>query len=650
MKKQIFSWGLMLAATFTLTNCAQELDNPVQPETEGFPFELVASTPEVKTVNDGMTTKWADGDKINVFHAIGETTEYVNDKAFTLVDLDEGLFEGTLTSALDVEEEYDWFAIYPNSEYATSPDSESSAYYYIGGRSDKTQTQKGVDNMNHIAGTNYPLYGKAVAVPAGIQPNLTMSHASALLKVKVTNTLDTPLEVNSISFTAPQGTSLVGTFYMNVVGSEVAFKDGQYVSNIANLTVSDANIEAGATASFYLAVKPFTAEFGTELKIAVNGYEKPLKMPKDVIFSAGKIKTLNFDYDYVLSDDDAIQLPWYEDFSGDLSQYQINNGGGETKLYPSDKLAGGVAPELLVAKNYGSFSANILTGGYVGAMTLTFKSNYPDRLSVTTSTSGVVITKVSNVEYNLNIAEAVESFELKFTNTNSGNVRLDDIALVKGVLLTQTLTFEQAALNFYIDSDEAASFTGQVVNGAKTKVTYSSSNESVASVDSETGVVILKDVEGSATITAVAVATEEYKEATASYIIAMNKKSEGGAKTYTFTITKSDFNTTSYSANNNQKTSTATAADGSTTEVNWTSYQVMQQSSTMQWKKKEGYIYNSTDLGTISDVTIEIESGTFTKYIGSSLKPTSNGTGGYFQINVGSETGKVKSIKVTFTK
>ena len=68
MKKQIFSWGLMLAATFTLTNCAQELDTPVQPETEGVPFELVASTPEVKTVNDGMTTKWADDDKINVFH------------------------------------------------------------------------------------------------------------------------------------------------------------------------------------------------------------------------------------------------------------------------------------------------------------------------------------------------------------------------------------------------------------------------------------------------------------------------------------------------------------------------------------------------------------------------------------------------------
>ena len=122
------------------------------------------------------------------------------------------------------------------------------------------------------------------------------------------------------------------------------------------------------------------------------------------------------------------------------------------------------------------------------------------------------------------------------------------------------------------------------------------------------------------------------------------------AKQYSFTITKEDFNSTSYAANNNEKTSIATAADGSEMEVKWTSYQVMNQNSTMQWQKSNGYIYNSTDLGTIEDVTITSTGGTFTKYIGDTLQPTANGDGGYFQIKVGGATGKVTSIKVTFTK
>jgi hypothetical protein len=125
---------------------------------------------------------------------------------------------------------------------------------------------------------------------------------------------------------------------------------------------------------------------------------------------------------------------------------------------------------------------------------------------------------------------------------------------------------------------------------------------------------------------------------------------QGGAKTYTFTITKADFNTTSYAANNNEKTSTATAADGSTMQVKWTSYQVMNQNSTMQWQSGKGYIYNSTDLGTINSVDVSSTAGTFTKYINASKQPTSNGSGGYFQIKVGSSTGKVNSITVTFTK
>lgn len=125
---------------------------------------------------------------------------------------------------------------------------------------------------------------------------------------------------------------------------------------------------------------------------------------------------------------------------------------------------------------------------------------------------------------------------------------------------------------------------------------------------------------------------------------------EGDVKTYTLTIDANSFNTTSYAANNNEKTSTATATDGSTIEVKWTSNQVMKQSSAMQWQKNKGYIYNSTDLGTITDISITSSAGSFTKYIGTSSNPTSNGSGGYFQIKVGNATGTSSKIVVTFQK
>ncbi|MBR5854081.1 MAG: InlB B-repeat-containing protein [Paludibacteraceae bacterium] len=130
-------------------------------------------------------------------------------------------------------------------------------------------------------------------------------------------------------------------------------------------------------------------------------------------------------------------------------------------------------------------------------------------------------------------------------------------------------------------------------------------------------------------------------------------KTTGGdtSKQYSFDITPSNFNSTSYAANNNEKTSTAKASDGSTLSVKWTSSQVMLQSSVMQWQSGKGYIYNSTDLGTINSVTVTSTAGTFTKYYGTSQQPSSNTTvgNGYFQIKVGNATGKTSKVTVTFT-
>ena len=121
---------------------------------------------------------------------------------------------------------------------------------------------------------------------------------------------------------------------------------------------------------------------------------------------------------------------------------------------------------------------------------------------------------------------------------------------------------------------------------------------------------------------------------------------------FTLSITTSDFNSTSYAANNNEKTTAANAVSGETMDVKWTSYQVMQ-SGGMQWQKDNGYIYNSTDLGTIKSVTVTSSEGSFTTLYGTSENTgcaSSTVGNGYFKTSVGGATGKTSEVKVTFVK
>ena len=297
MKKSLLFAGLA-AATLSFVGCNKETDVPDQ---VGRPVEIVLSQADTRTVNDGLHTLWVDGDQLSVFYAPAGTEEYSANTKFTITDAESNLATGTVNLAAD---SYDWYLLYAFASQIASPANTSAGYSYIGCRSDASQQQAGYDSKAHLAGCSasagFPLYGIAKNVASGEKPVVTMKHVASALAVKVKNDTEAPITITKVEFTAPE--VIVGSFYVNFAQDPVVLTPhATYTSKTAALTVNDApELAAGATATFYLGIKPFTAASGSKLSLRITAnegsVEKEVTLSSAVKFAAGSIKTLNVGY------------------------------------------------------------------------------------------------------------------------------------------------------------------------------------------------------------------------------------------------------------------------------------------------------------------------------------------------------------------
>ena len=210
-------------------------------------------------------------------------------------------------------------------------------------------------------------------------------------------------------------------------------------------------------------------------------------------------------------------------------------------------------------------------------------------------------------------------------------------------------------------------YTAENLGENKVFATVSGENASQFSATVGNGTVTVTALENTETTAKTAtltlyIAASEGGEHLAEAIVTLTQAgvSSGESKLYTLTILPTDFSGTSYADNNKDRVLTATAEDGSTMDVTINTNQVMLMPNLMQWQKSKGTLYNKTNLGKINSVTLDINSGSFTVYEGSTENPSStsvagtNGiytfieNSGYFSIKVGNATGKLKSITITF--
>ena len=277
---------------------------------------------------------------------------------------------------------------------------------------DTGDTQDGNDSKAHLSGKSCPMYAVAKNVAASDVPTLTMKHLTSVVAVTVTNANDDPLTVNSVSFSAPEGTTIFGSFFINFTenGDPVYTKHttASWTSNTSNLTVKNGTpIAKNGTATFYLAIKPFTANTGDMLKISVNGYEKTHKLKNNVEFKAGKIEAVNFNYNAAPTPGTTTVLgPKWDNVFG------TSYGGS---FYPKKNelsLSGTVNDVTINVKNGTSTNGRVMDGDFRAY------SGYTIVLSVP---AGKSITKI-------NTTKGGKTFTSGIT-ADSGTVKISDSSL-----------------------------------------------------------------------------------------------------------------------------------------------------------------------------------------------------------------------------
>lgn len=510
MRKTIFTLGLMLAAALSLTSCSKNEEVNFTPELKPS-FELFANL-ESRTTNDGMSTKWAAGDAINVFNAVATSDDYKSDGSFSTADAS-GLFKGTLSETLDAGTSYDWYAFYPYTSQIETPANVSKGYVYIGCRSDKAQTQTGNNSMAHIAGEKYPLYGVAEGVAASAKPSITMSHASSLVEFVVKNGTGEDFVVESIAFTAPE--DIVGTYYINFASEPVVYtKSGDaYVSSTATLTVEDGEEVTADGAMFYMGIKPFTAKASSTLTVKITTdkgtFEKSITLTKDTTFSAGLIKTLTVNVnELVVPDDNTTATFVFNQASGNSADTITRTDGPITCVVA--KASGSNAPNEHKEGHLRFQAGNTMTISGATITNVQFEFTAADRNKSISANVGTYTKGTTSSTWTGSASEVV------FTNDDGSQARVESVTVtyISTGQEKQTLSFDSTA----VEATLGQPFTAPTLSGAKTTVTYSSSNTDVATVDASTGAVTLVGA-GTTTITATAEATEDYFSATASYTL-----------------------------------------------------------------------------------------------------------------------------------
>lgn len=674
--------GAVATAAALFSSCKKEAFNEdVKPGTVEMTI-IAGADDETRTVlgSDGAVTWSASNEQLAVMEvAKGKETTTAKKASNVGVTTDEG---ATMTFGVSmnskIADSFDYYALYPNSAYVDTP-------------SDFTKGKVKLASTQHPTQSSFgPSADVLVAMPVTNQSKqpteLHLQFARVIAVGKMTiKDLDTKENVKKVTFKAA-GKAVTGSSYIdftNAAGVEYGYSN-YGVDNVV-LDYSDKTIAAnGMTA--YFTCWPFELAAGDTFSVVVETesytFTKDVTLAenKSLAFKVGHASTFSVDFSriervekvvpdgaYVVAQGtnmmtvgtssnkyrDVASLPkavnadnsysvdataaWNFVYDSATDTYKIYSADDATKYIQGSSTSSDFQ---LVAEN--SATSFTITKNDKGTFKIGITSDSETRyIGYNTQSPRFAMYKGSAqqpVDVNLYPAKVVKLAEISVQETLSLSA---DLAEGEIPVSWKNVDMSLVSVDVYQDADctiREKNWISVEFNAEKTAIAYT-----VLDNDTKT--------ERKAYIKVKAISTDGESED--SKIITVTQAAAGQVKQYTLTITKDNFNTKSYSANNNVKTTSAVAEDGSSMNVTWYSNQVMQSSGTMQWQKKNGYIYNTTDLGEIVSVTVNSTDGSFTTYYGTAQNPTSgtNVSGGYFTTKVGNDaTGKTTSVVIKFKK
>ncbi len=561
--KKIYSFMVAAVAMFAAISCTQELDTVKVTDTSF--FTAFTDGVDTKTVKDGSKSLWADGDQIWVLNGQkGGDNDYSWKKSYTTHS------NAASEAVFEEDKDYDmtgsaFFAVYPASAATNATwEGQGKEVKHIELKKVQTATVGSFDPEAHIT------------VAQTTDNTLSFKNAVSLLKFKVAS--EGVKSITIYSNNKEKRELLTGLCSIAANGDVTPWTN--YVSEGVPEAENWVELSAGQgeftkDKDYYLSVFPvtlakgFTVEFsydGTQ-KQTIKSYDKELVLPRNGVLDLGLIEhdahpfsvagTFNnwntlanpMAYEnglYVVRGVTALSSSstgfkfvlngeTWRGAEGKVNANAWNYVWGEGSNVYVNGSASDTAYDIYLTLAEGDYGMFVIVPAGETMPKMPRDLNFDKKLVSVTLGSNVsepaLSGKTKDVVYqssDISIAEV--DAEGNVTTHSAGTVTITATAPETDIYqlgeTSYTLEVKKKNRDLKFSSTSESSINGSVftkpnLSGTTSGVTYSSSNENLATVDAS-GDVTVKNSNGTVVITASAPETEEYLAGTATYTISVN--------------------------------------------------------------------------------------------------------------------------------
>lgn len=250
--KKIYTYLAMFVAAATMVACENAPEGNVTPDATGKPINITigAQNRALLDLTDGKSVTWEAGDKIGLYHKVGDNVATA-DAAYTAAsDGESTTFTGEATWSGSAEDAHEFYVYYPRRGDANSADPTYIAktlskkqYYDAAG----SWENFGTDYSFAYAKANEVTYGGEVTFPA-------LKQFFGILRLRITNATGEDIVINDVVLTSNDG-YLQGTHRIDITKDPATW---QILASSNEITcyVENGTVAAGESIDVRFAISP----------------------------------------------------------------------------------------------------------------------------------------------------------------------------------------------------------------------------------------------------------------------------------------------------------------------------------------------------------------------------------------------------------